>query len=209
MRSDRWVEVSPSPFDHEREGLERIKETTPATSDGSRNTLDTTRSSRRSDCTFPRCVPYPCRTEATFWTVSCFPSSNGRRIFCVSMAALETFYIAVSDESDDIAAASFVDNRYLPTSRWGGVLLAARGVMFAEGTHKSGRAFEQCLIVDDIRFVRSALKSKHVRAAAAKFNLDLMRKRQSAYKPSHCRQLAAAALASSTELPSGHSDAKW
>ncbi|KHJ70995.1 hypothetical protein QR64_22060 [Rhodococcus sp. Chr-9] len=26
MRSDRWVEISPSPFDHEREGLERIKD---------------------------------------------------------------------------------------------------------------------------------------------------------------------------------------
>jgi len=154
-----------------------------------------------------RCVPYPCRTEATFWTVSCFPSSNRRRIFCISMAALETFYIAVSDESDDIAAVFFVDNRYLPVSRWGRVLLAARGVMFDEGTHKSGGGFEQCLIVDDIRFVRSALKSKHVRAAAAKFNLDLMRKRQSAYKPSHCRQLAAAALASFAELPSRQSEA--
>ncbi|QXU55725.1 BREX system serine/threonine kinase PglW [Rhodococcus sp. LW-XY12] len=29
MHSDRWVEVSPSPFDHEREGLERIKEILP------------------------------------------------------------------------------------------------------------------------------------------------------------------------------------
>lgn len=29
MQSDRWVEVSPSPFDHEREGLERIKEILP------------------------------------------------------------------------------------------------------------------------------------------------------------------------------------
>lgn len=29
VHSDRWVEVSPSPFDHEREGLERIKEILP------------------------------------------------------------------------------------------------------------------------------------------------------------------------------------
>lgn len=29
VQSDRWVEVSPSPFDHEREGLERIKEILP------------------------------------------------------------------------------------------------------------------------------------------------------------------------------------
>ncbi|MFC0447523.1 MULTISPECIES: hypothetical protein [Rhodococcus] len=142
-----------------------------------------------------QCIPLPRRTEATFWTVSCFPSSNRRRIFCVSMAALETFYIAASDETDTIGAAFFVDKRHLPTGRWGRALLAARGVMFDDDyTHKSGGAFEQCLYIDDIRHLRSGLKSKHVRAAAAAFNLDLMRKRQSAYKPSHCRQLAATAL---------------
>lgn len=142
-----------------------------------------------------RCIPFPRRTEASFWTVSCFPGSNRRRIFCVSMAALETFYIAVSDTSDTITAVLFVDKRHLPAGRWGRALLAARGVMFDdEYTHKSGGAFEQCLIVHDIRSLRSVLKSKQVRRAAAAFNLDLMRKRQSAYKPSHCRQLAAAAL---------------
>jgi len=141
-----------------------------------------------------QCVPFPRRTEATFWTVSCFPSSNHRRIFCVSMAALETFYIAVTDNSDDIVAVLFVDDRELPTKRWGRVLLAARGVMYEDMTHKSGGAFEQCLVINDIRYLRSALKSKRVRAAAARFNLELMRKRPSAYQPSHCRQLAAAAL---------------
>lgn len=143
-----------------------------------------------------RCIPFPHRTEATFWTVSCFPSSNHARIFCVSMAALETFYIAVSDnDHDDIHAIMFVDNRHLPSGRWGRAILAARGVMFDdEYKHKSGGAFEQCLVIDDIRYLPSVLKIKHVRRAAAAFNLDLMRKRQSAYKPSHCRQLAAAAL---------------
>lgn len=142
-----------------------------------------------------QCIPFPRRTEATFWTVSCFPNSNRRRIFCVSMAALETFYIAVSDDADMIRGVVFVDKRHLPSGRWGRALLAARGVMFDDDyTHKSGGAFEQCLFIDDIRHLRSALRSKHVRGAAAAFNLDLMRKRQSAYKPSHCRQLAAAAL---------------
>jgi hypothetical protein len=143
-----------------------------------------------------QCIPFPRRTEATFWTVSCFPSSNRARIFCVSMAALETFYIAVSDnDHGNIHARMFVDDRHLPSGRWGRALLAARGVMVNDDyKHKSGGAFEQCLVIDDIRHLRSVLKSKHVHRAAAAFNLDLMRKRQSAYKPSHCRQLAAAAL---------------
>ncbi len=142
------------------------------------------------------CIPFPRRTEATFWTVSCFPSSNRTRIFCISMATLETFFIAVSDnDHSEIHARMFVDKRHLPSGKWGRVLLAARGTMFDDDHgHKSGGAFEQCLAVNDIRDLRSVLKSKHVRAAAAAFNLDLMRKRQSAYKPSHCRQLAQAAL---------------
>lgn len=142
------------------------------------------------------CIPFPRRTEATFWTVSCFPSSNRARIFCISMATLETFFIAVSNnEHGDIHARLFVDKRHLPSGKWGRVLLAARGIMFDDDhRHKSGGAFEQCLVVNDIRELRSVLKSKHIRAAATAFNLDLMRKRQSAYKPSHCRQLAQAAL---------------
>lgn len=62
-------------------------------------------------------------------------------------------YIAVSDESDTIAPVLFVYKRHLPAGRWGQTLLAARGVMFDESTHKSGGAFEQCLIVDDIHYL--------------------------------------------------------
>lgn len=141
-----------------------------------------------------RCIPLPRRTESTFWTVSCFPGSNSARIFCVSMAALETFYIAVSDHGS-IHVRMFVDKRLLPTGRWGRIRLAAGGATFDDHRHKSGGAHEQCLYIDDIRRLHSVLKSNHVQQAAAAFNLDLMRKRQSAYKSSHCRQLAETALA--------------
>jgi hypothetical protein len=140
-----------------------------------------------------RCIPLPRRTESTFWTVSCFPSSNRARIFCVSMAALETFYIAVSDHGS-IHVRMYVDKRHLPTEKWDRVRLAARGATFDEHCHKSGGAHEQCLYINDIRRLHSVLALNYVQRASSAFNLDLMRKRQSAYKPSHCRQLAAAAL---------------
>lgn len=140
-----------------------------------------------------RCVPLPRRTESTFWTVSCFPSSNRARIFCVSMAALETFHIALS-EHGSIHVRMYVDKRHLPTGKWGRIRLAAQGATFDDHRHKSGGAHEQCLYINDIRHLHSVLALNHVQRAASAFNLDLMRKRQSAYKPSHCRQLAEAAL---------------
>lgn len=72
--------------------------------------------------------------------MSCFPSSNRTRIFCISMATLETFFIAVSDnDHSEIHARMFVDKRHLPSGKWGRVLLAARGTMFDDDHgHKSG-----------------------------------------------------------------------
>jgi hypothetical protein len=140
------------------------------------------------------CIPYPKRTEATFWTVSCLPTSKVR--LCVSMAMLETFYIAVGNKPRDVYARMFVDVRHLPPGRLGWVRQRQnlRRVYLDNSRHRSGGAFEQTLHIPDIADVRSALKSSQICMAAAHFNLDLMRRRQSGYKNSHCRQLAEAAL---------------
>ncbi|QSE72502.1 hypothetical protein [Rhodococcus sp. PSBB049] len=87
----------------------------------------------------------------------------------------------------------FVDKRHLPAGRWGQALLAARGVMFDESTHKSGGAFEQCRIVDDIHYLLG-VEVQASPAGCGGFHLDLMRECQSAYMPSHCRQLVASAI---------------
>lgn len=140
------------------------------------------------------CIPYPRRTEATFWTVSCYPKSNSARIFCVSMANVETFFVAVTEGSDRIQAVTFVDRRELPTTRVGRARMAMAGARLSPGGHRAGGSFEQRIDINDINDVPRVMRFAAVRRAAASHNLDLMRRRQSAYKSSHCRHLAAAAL---------------
>lgn len=143
------------------------------------------------------CIPLARRTEATFWTVSCYPSSNSRRVFCVSMAGQEVFYLVSSEWSTKLAVKLFVDRRELHQGIVGKLRMRSNKIIPKRGGHKSGGAFEQALHFRDLRDLSKALASPHLRRSIARFNLDLMRKRQSAYKTSHCRQLAAAALAES------------
>lgn len=144
-----------------------------------------------------QCIPLARRTEATFWTVSCYPSWNRQRVFCVSMAGQEVFFIVSSDWNSKLRAMLFVDGRELHQGVIGRLRMLAQKTFPKRGGHKSGGAFEQALYFRDIRDLKKALKSPYLRRSIAKFNLDLMRKRQSAYKISHCRQLAEAALTSS------------
>ncbi|MFI7171989.1 hypothetical protein [Rhodococcoides fascians] len=147
-----------------------------------------------------QCIPMARRTEATFWTVSCYPSWTRRRVFCVSMAGQETFFVVCSEGSTKLKAVLFVDRRELPKGVVGKLRMAIRKTFTKPGGHKSGGAFEQKLYFRDISDLSRALEQPEICRSIARFNLDLMRKRQSAYKTSHCRQLADAALAA---RPSG------
>ncbi|WP_149359618.1 GIY-YIG nuclease family protein [Lolliginicoccus suaedae] len=147
------------------------------------------------------CVPLPRRTEGTFWTVSCFPSSNKARVFCVSMAGMETLFCYHDPESATYGAAMFVDRRKLAAAPWSRISTRIRGIKRTEQRHKYAGPFEQGLRADGLASMNAVLQRSDIMAAAASFNLDLMRKRQSAYKQSHCRQLAEAALEAAAHQP--------
>ncbi|WP_285184508.1 GIY-YIG nuclease family protein [Rhodococcus sp. MEB041] len=150
------------------------------------------------------CVPFPARTEGTFWTVSCFPGSSAHRITCISMAMLEMFYIWSPPKSGKLEVRMFVDGSRIPkrlfASRkpWRKL---GRGVWLGPAAHKSAGINERTIRIDDVTDFASALELPGVADAAAHHALAVMRKRQSGYKPSHCPQLAAAAGASSPVRP--------
>ncbi len=146
------------------------------------------------------CVPFPVRTEATFWTVSCYPGSSRSLLLRVSMGMLETFYIFENPQSGLLEVTIFVDGRHLPApkllSRWKLWRKLSHHVQVWPRAHKSAGAFEQTVVVDDVSNLKEALQISGVASAAASHALAVMRRRQSGYKSSHCPQLASAGVAS-------------
>lgn len=142
------------------------------------------------------CVPFPVRTEGTFWTVSCYPGSSKTLILRVSMGMLETFYIWSNPDSGDLEVRFFVDGRCLPAPKlisrlkiWRKLSKHGKAGPIA---HKSAGAFERTVLVEDIAHLEEVLSVPGVAQSAAHHALAVMRKRQSGYKISHCPQLATA-----------------
>ncbi|WP_407726524.1 hypothetical protein ACJEDT_18155 [Rhodococcoides fascians] len=145
------------------------------------------------------CVPFPSRTEGTFWTVSCFPGPSKTLILRVSMGMLETFFIWEDPKTGRLQLCFFVDGTYLPKPRrfclpklWRKL---SKHVRAGPIRHKSAGAFERTVTVDDIDYIVEAFRIPGVALAAGSRAMAVMRKRQSGYKSSYNPQLAGAAVA--------------
>ncbi|RVW00868.1 hypothetical protein EF834_15865 [Rhodococcus spongiicola] len=141
-------------------------------------------------------MPFPARTEASFWSVSCYPTTDKTRIMCVTVNWMETFVLL--DRGDDIEAWIFVDRNELPSNpiarRW---FLRRRGIRRGYRRHPTGGVHQMHLRVRGHDTLANMLADTALTRAAASFNLDLMRKGTCSQTRSHCAQLADAALSGS------------
>lgn len=147
-------------------------------------------------------IPYPRRTEYSFWSVSCMPSTNQStwpRLLCVSASVMELFCLGY-----------YKDPKFVGAS-WGFINVAS-DVLFS--TYGSEDAFKTAHPYVELRKAgyRDAgqhqinisaatqsdmfglLNDKAVTQAAAALCLRIMRKRATIYSKFHCPQLADAAL---------------
>ncbi|MEV0947205.1 hypothetical protein [Rhodococcus sp. NPDC049939] len=140
-----------------------------------------------------RTMPLPVRTEAAFWAVSCYPTSDRRRIMCVTVNWMQTFVLF--DRGDEIEAWFHVDKNELPSNpiarTW---FLRRRGIRRGFVWFERGGAHQIHLIVRTRDALAKALADPLITRAAASFNLDLMRKGPCSQTKVHCAQLADAAL---------------
>ncbi len=147
-------------------------------------------------------MPLPARTEASFWSVSCHPTSNKQRIVCVNVNQMETFVVFHPDTGADIHAFVNVDRTELPANslkrRW---FLLRRGIRIGSGRYVSGGADQIQLRVTGHATLARMLDDPVIQRAAASFNLHLMRKGPCRHTKAHSAQLADAAL-SRSRIPS-------
>lgn len=143
------------------------------------------------------CVPFPAETQSEYWGLTCLPNTKlsgvgFKRISALNMGMIEMLWLTETPDGGLLIEMG-TDHRFLPprsTTR----NLRKLGAVISDHNHPSGGPYEAILRFDDAGSFLSALKSsQHIRAAAARFALDRMRKGRLSgrYRDAHNHLLAA------------------
>jgi len=139
-------------------------------------------------------VCYPRRTEAQFWSVSCFPTSDPSKLACVSLHRKNTFILSV-DHRGRVQASMFVDGNKLPNGKFRRfIYLRRRGIKLIRAVHVPAQSSQQELSARGAKRITTMVSDPLVAHAAASANIELMRKGRGPHTSTHCFQLARAAL---------------
>jgi hypothetical protein len=143
----------------------------------------------------PNCIPIPRRTERTYWSVSCLPSTSDKPLVRVNASWMELFTLYAQDEgvrarfivhlsdftTDRSATPSQVDEPFLGQSV---ATPEDVGHFFAHGADTFG------INVRGSASIRQFLANRRVLRAIRTFNLTHMNRGRNAYQASHCYSLA-------------------
>lgn len=145
------------------------------------------------------CIPAPRRTEYSFWSVSCMPSTNKNtwpRLYCVNAASMELFIVSWEKNSNLLWSVITIDENVL-MEHWPNPDEFIKKFPFVEFIDRGYRDAGQNQITlrcnGDARMDLLLADSGICKAAAA-MNLRVMRKRANLYMQYHCSQLANEAL---------------
>jgi hypothetical protein len=143
----------------------------------------------------PSCIPMPRRTERTYWSVSCLPSSSDKPLIRVNASWMELFTLYARDDdlsarfilhlsdftTDGSATPDRVDEPFLEQSV---ATPEDVGYFLAHGAD---------ILVINVRgaaSIRQFLANPRVQRAIRTFNLTHMNRGRNAYQASHCYSVA-------------------
>jgi hypothetical protein len=147
-----------------------------------------------------RCIPAFSRTEQTFWSLSCLPSTNQRtfpRFAAVSFAIMEGLVLGwdAKDESVTWAFVTVAPSRLNGGLGWKGGRGSTLPSVSTEQRDYRSAGFDQITLrVESAWQMLDLLREPSIEAAAREMNLRLMRKGPTAYAKFHCPLLADAAF---------------
>ncbi|WP_426137039.1 hypothetical protein [Phyllobacterium sp. SL163] len=143
----------------------------------------------------PNCIPIPRKTERSYWSVSCLPSTSDKPLVRVNASWMELFTLYAQDE--DIRArfivhlSDFTTDRSATPSRVDKPLLEQSvaapehvSYFFPRGTDIFG------INVRGSVSIRKFLTSRRMVGAIRTFNLTHMNRGRNAYQASHCYSVA-------------------
>lgn len=148
-------------------------------------------------------IPYPRKTEYSFWSLSCLPSTHPDTLSRLNIFWQETFVLAQYELDEDIKTETenygigitiWVSKSKL-NERWTEEKLKEKfqSLSFVDWVHDSGGIDQQCLSIESVEF-NDFLFTEGIIDAAKDFNLRLMRKGGCVWNRYHCFDLADLAL---------------
>jgi hypothetical protein len=141
-----------------------------------------------------KCIPFPRKTEYSFWSVSCLPSTNistWPRLFAVNAASMELFVFGWEAKTKlaygFITVADDILEEYWPDAEifkkhYPFVEIISRG-------YRDAGQYQITLHVSGGAPIDALLKDEGVCKAASVLALRVMRKRANFYSQYHCAQL--------------------
>ena len=148
------------------------------------------------------CLPFPSKTQLTFWSVSCLPSTNKStwpRFSAVNAGLMEM--LVIGWEAGDSGTWGFVNGaRSVIESEYGSVRAFKRKhkrfKVDEAGKYRSAGSDQLRFCADSIGDLTKLLDVPAVRDSAAQLALRVMRSRPTIYSKFHCPALADAMLGS-------------
>jgi hypothetical protein len=146
------------------------------------------------------CVPFPKRTEYSFWTVTCLPSTNRDtwpRLLCVSAGVMELLVLGYRMDATEemwgfVTVASDVLSETFATDAE--ILAHFPTIEIDRRGYRDAGQHQITLFANNLRGLEAILSCAAVQRAAACLTLRVMRKRATIYSKFHCKQLAERAL---------------
>lgn len=143
----------------------------------------------------PNCIPIPRKTERSYWSVSCLPSTSDRPLVRVSANWMELFTLYAQDE--DIRARFIVHLSDFTTDRSATPRRVDEPVLeqSVEVPERVSYFFPRGADIFGINVhgsvsIRKFLTSRRVVRAIRTFNLTHMNRGRNAYQASHCYSVA-------------------
>ena len=142
------------------------------------------------------CLPAPRRTEYSFWSVSCLPSTNLNtwpRLFCLSAGVMELLVVGHHASQPDRMWGFVTVASDVLWSKFGSERKLLENFPFLELVQRDYRDAGQhqvTLFMSDHDMLCDVLGHAYVQQAASSLALRVMRKRATIYSKFHCKQLA-------------------
>lgn len=142
------------------------------------------------------CVPAPRRTEYSFWSVSCMPSTNHNywpRLLCVNAGVMELFVAGWEKQNADVLWSFVNVAEDILLEHWASLDELAKAYPFVEIVRRGYRDAGQhqvSLHTYGGAPMEQLLMDQGISKAAAVLCLRVMRKRATIYGKYHCVELA-------------------
>jgi hypothetical protein len=143
----------------------------------------------------PNCIPIPRRTERTWWSVSCLPSTSDKPLVRVNASWMELFTLYARDEELRarfiVHLSDFTTDRSATPSQVDEPFLEQRVATPEDVGHFFPRGADMFGInVRGSASIREFLANPRVLRAIRTFNLTHMNRGRNAYQASHCYSVA-------------------